>query len=378
MKPSPSSDKPNQPETAQTQRPTPEQLTAQVKAWGLELGFSAVGIGGIDMEAPLERLEAWLERGYNGEMGYLANHRELRRHPEQLHPGTLKVISVRMDYLPPEVETVRILQQPTQAYISRYALGRDYHKTLRKRLTRFAKLIEQHCGSFNYRPFVDSAPVMEKPMARNAGLGWQGKHSLLINREAGSYFVLGELFTDLPLLEDAPYLDDHCSRCSACIDICPTDAIPEPYILDARRCISYLTIEYKGPIPTELRPLIGNRVFGCDDCQLVCPWNRYCQFSNESDFNPRHGLDNRSLAELFLWDEETFLKRTEGSPIRRSGYQGWLRNLAVGLGNSGDPDAIAVLQQRTDDPSELVREHVDWAIDQLRQATRRISTAAYR
>ncbi|RDE19636.1 tRNA epoxyqueuosine(34) reductase QueG [Motiliproteus coralliicola] len=360
---------PSKPEPQAPTQPSisasPEQLTAQVKDWAKELGFSAVGITGIDTADAVQRLEAWLNKGFHGSMGYLANHRELRRHPEQLHPGTLKVISVRMDYLPPEVETVRVLQNPNQAYISRYALGRDYHKTLRKRLVRLAKQIEQHCGSFNYRPFVDSAPVMEKPMAQRAGLGWQGKHSLLIDRKAGSYFVLGELFTDLPLVDDAPYTEDHCSRCSACIDVCPTDAIPEPYVLDARRCISYLTIESKEPIPLELRPLIGNRVFGCDDCQLVCPWNRYCHFTGESDFNPRHQLDTIELAELFQWDEATFLKKTEGSPIRRSGYQGWLRNLAVGLGNSGDKAMIEVLKQQQDNPSELVREHVAWAIEQL-------------
>ncbi|MEH6469882.1 MAG: tRNA epoxyqueuosine(34) reductase QueG [Halopseudomonas sp.] len=346
--------------------PSPAQLTEQIKAWGKELGFDAVGISGVDLSQHGERLDDWLAQQYHGEMAFLANHRELRLHPDQLHPGTLKVICVRMDYLPPEVETVRVLQNPQQAYISRYALGRDYHKTLRKRLGQFAKKITQETEEFNYRPFVDSAPVLEKPMARQAGLGWQGKHSLLINREAGSYFLLGELFTDLPLVEDEPYLQDHCSRCSACLDICPTAAFPEPYVLDARRCISYLTIELKGAIPEEFRPLIGNRVFGCDDCQLVCPWNRYCHFSQEDDFNPRHGLDNIELAQLFRWDEATFLKKTEGSPIRRTGYQGWLRNLAIGLGNSGGgTDIIQTLQQRSNDPTELVREHVSWAITQL-------------
>tara|TARA_R110002110_G_scaffold21125_1_gene84248 strand:+ start:149 stop:1279 length:1131 start_codon:yes stop_codon:yes gene_type:complete len=349
---------------------SPEQLTDQIKSWGKELGFDAVGISGVDMSQQAARLDQWLAQRHHGEMAYLANHRELRLHPDQLHPGTLKVICVRMDYLPPDVETVRVLQNPRQAYISRYALGRDYHKTLRKRLSQFAKKIATETGDFNYRPFVDSAPILEKPMAQQAGLGWQGKHSLLINRQAGSYFLLGELFTDLPLIEDEPYDKDHCSRCQACLDICPTGAFPEPYVLDARRCISYLTIELKGSIPVELRPLIGNRVFGCDDCQLVCPWNRYSNFSKEDDFTPRHGLDSIELAELFGWDEPTFLKKTEGSPIRRTGYQGWLRNLAIGLGNSGGEGEggaamIQVLQQRSSDPSELVREHVRWAIDQL-------------
>lgn len=344
----------------------PEQLTKQIKDWGQELGFDAVGISGIDMSQHNEHFDRWLAQQYHGEMGFLENNYQLRFHPDQLHPGTLKVICVRMDYLPPETQTVRVLQNPKQAYISRYALGRDYHKTLRKRLVTFAKKIEQETAQFNYRPFVDSAPVLEKAMARQAGLGWQGKHSVVINREAGSYFLLGELFTDLPLIEDLTYDQDHCKSCTACIDICPTAAIIEPYVLDARRCISYLTIELKGSIPEELRSLIGNRIFGCDDCQLVCPWNRYSHFSKESDFNPRHGLDNIELAQLFSWDEATFLKKTEGSPIRRTGYQGWLRNVAIGLGNSGGGDeAIKQLQTQADHSSEIVREHIDWAIHRL-------------
>lgn len=364
--PSPSSP-PSQPAIhSALEQHTAEQLTEQIKHWGMELGFDAVGICGIDMSQHSEKFNHWLEKQYHGEMGFLENNHELRFNPDQLHPGTLKVICVRMDYLPPDVETVRVLQNPQQAYISRYALGRDYHKTLRKRLTRFAKKIEQETAQFNYRPFVDSAPVLEKAMAQQAGLGWQGKHSVLIHREAGSYFLLGELFTDLPLIEDPPYASDNCRSCTACIDICPTAAIPEPYVLDARRCISYLTIELKGSIPVELRPLIGNRVFGCDDCQLVCPWNRYCHFSQEDDFNPRHDLDSIELAQLFSWDEATFLKKTEGSPIRRTGYEGWLRNLAIGLGNSGGGEtAIQQLQQHSHHPSEVVREHVGWAIQRL-------------
>lgn len=345
------------------------QLTASVRELAAELGFAQVGISGIDIAHQRPRFEQWLANGYHGDMAFLERNGELRYHPDQLHPGTLKVICVTLPYLPPEVETVKVLQNPAQAYVARYSLGRDYHKTLRKRLVQLAKLIEQRWGAFNYRAFVDSAPVLEKPLAQQAGIGWQGKHSLLINRQAGSHFVLGELFTDLPLLEDPPYSDDHCRRCTACIDICPTQAIVAPYVLDARRCISYLTIELKGSIPVELRPLIGNRVFGCDDCQLVCPWNRYSQFSSEADFNPRHGIDQALLLELLQWDEATFLQRTEGSALRRTGYEGWLRNLAVGIGNSGGgEDAIRVLQSQLSQPSEIVREHLQWAINRLQQA----------
>ncbi len=345
-------------------------LTDRIRSWARELGFQSVGIAGIDLSASQPRLDEWLQRGYQGEMEFMARHKDLRTRPDQLHPGTLNAICVRMDYLPPEVETVRILQNPKQAYISRYALGRDYHKVVRKRLAQLARKIESEYGPFNSRPFVDSAPLMEKPLAQQAGLGWQGKHSLVINRQAGSYFVLGELLTDLPLEPDPPWQEDHCRRCTACMDVCPTAAFPQPYVLDARRCISYLTIELKGSIPVELRPLIGNRVFGCDDCQLVCPWNRYCHFTEEADFSPRHQLDRRELIELFNWSEQEFLKKTEGSPIRRSGYQGWLRNLAVGIGNSGGGEvAIQALLARRPECPELVQEHIDWAVAQLRQRT---------
>ncbi len=257
------------------------------------------------------------------------------------------------------------LAQPEQAYVSRYALGRDYHKLIRKRLQQLAERIQQAIGPFGFRAFVDSAPVLEKAIAEQAGLGWIGKNTLVLNRKAGSWFFLGELFVDVPLPVDTPLDSEHCGRCTACLDICPTRAFTGPFQLDARRCISYLTIELKGPIPEALRPLIGNRVFGCDDCQIVCPWNRFARPSEQSDFQPRHGLDNSSLAELFLWSEEEFLQRTEGSPLRRAGYQRWLRNLAVGLGNA--PSTIPVLQAlraRQDDPSELVREHVAWALRQ--------------
>src|SRR5690554_2633789 len=271
-----------------------------------------------------------------------------------------------MDYLPADTAAMAVLRDPSKAYLSRYALGRDYHKMIRKRL---ARLGEQICDAVAdselARFFVDSAPVMEKPLAEKAGLGWQGKHTLIINRKAGSWFFLGEIYTDLPLPVDQP-ASNHCGSCSACIDICPTAAIIAPYQLDAGKCISYLTIENKGAIPVELRPLIGNRIFGCDDCQLVCPWNRFARHSDESDFKPRHGLDQASLLELFMWSEEEFLQRTEGSPIRRSSYAGWLRNLAVALGNvPASAQVIAALQQRRNDGSDMVREHVEWALARL-------------
>jgi epoxyqueuosine reductase len=280
-------------------------------------------------------------------------------------PGTLRVVSLRMDYLPGDTQMAQLLAEPEKAYVSRYALGRDYHKLIRKRVQQLAEKIQAVIGPFGYRAFVDSAPVLEKAIAEQAGLGWIGKNTLVLNRKAGSYFFLSELFVDLPLPVDPPHGTEHCGKCTACLDICPTNAFVGPYVLDARRCISYLTIELKNAIPEELRPLIGNRVFGCDDCQIVCPWNRFARPSGESDFKPRHNLDNAGLAELFLWDEEKFLSSTEGSPLRRAGYERWLRNLAVGLGNA--PSTIPVLQAleaRRDYPSELVREHVEWALRQ--------------
>jgi epoxyqueuosine reductase len=273
-----------------------------------------------------------------------------------------------MDYLPPDTQTLKILKQPDKAYIARYTLGRDYHKTLRKRLTRLGQRIEEACDSLGYRAFVDSAPVLERPLARDAGIGWQGKHTLILNREAGSWFLLGELFIDLPLPVDAPYDEEHCGRCTACLDVCPTQAFPAPHVLDARRCISYLTIEYRGSIDPQLRPLMGNRIFGCDDCQLICPWNRFASHSQETDFKPRHQLDDIDLVELFGWDEAQFLQKTEGSAIRRTGYEGWLRNLAIALGNShGGPRVLAALQARLSYPSALVQEHVSWALNRLQQ-----------
>ncbi len=341
-------------------------LVQDIRRWAQELGFQQLGICTPELDAQRARLDRWLANGYQGDMSFMERHQDLRLDPALLHPGTQRIISVRMDYLPPQVQTLRVLQNRNQGYISRYALGRDYHKLMRKRLTQLAKKIESRVGAFGHRAFVDSAPVLEKNLAQQSGLGWQGKHSLIINRKAGSYFLLGELFVDLPLPVDAAYSQEHCRRCTACLDICPTNAFPEPYVLDASRCISYLTIEHKGAIPVELRPLMGNRIFGCDDCQLVCPWNRYCHFTEETDFHPRHQLDQRRLIDLFEWDEATFLQRTEGSAIRRTGYECWQRNLAIALGNSGDSgESLTRLKARREAASPLVQEHIDWAIARL-------------
>jgi epoxyqueuosine reductase len=345
-----------------------DALAQSIKDWGRELGFQQVGIADVQLGEHEAHLQRWLEAGYQGEMDYMAAHGRKRSHPDELVPGTLRVVSLRMDYLPGDTQMAQRLGQPEKAYVSRYALGRDYHKLIRKRLQQLAERVQQQIGPFGYRAFVDSAPVLEKAIAEKAGLGWIGKNTLLLNRKAGSYFFLGELFVDLPLPVDAPHASEHCGRCSACLDICPTAAFVGPYSLDARRCISYLTIELKGSIPLELRAPIGNRVFGCDDCQIVCPWNRFAKTTEQHDFQPRHGLDNAELASLFLWTEEEFLSRTEGSPLRRAGYERWLRNLAVGLGNA--PSTIPVLEAlaaRREHPSELVREHVAWALDQHRQ-----------
>lgn len=340
-------------------------LTASIREWAAQLGFQQVGITDIDLTEDALRLEAYLAAGYHGEMEYMASHGTMRSRPDELVPGTLRVISVRMDYLPQDTQMAQVLAQPEWAYVSRYALGRDYHKLIRKRLQQLAEKISQAIGPFGHRAFVDSAPVLEKALARKAGLGWMGKNTLILNRKAGSWFFLGELLVDLPLPIDQPNDRDHCGKCTACLQVCPTQAFVGDRVLDARRCISYLTIELKGAIPEDLRPLIGNRVFGCDDCQLVCPWNRFAKPTQEDDFQPRHRLDNSSLAELFMWTEDEFLARTLGSPIRRTGYERWLRNLAVGLGNA--PSTIAVLEAlkaRLEHPSALVREHVRWALQQ--------------
>lgn len=340
-------------------------LTASIREWAAQLGFQQVGITDIDLTEDALRLEAYLAAGYHGEMEYMASHGTMRSRPDELVPGTLRVISVRMDYLPQDTQMAQVLAQPERAYVSRYALGRDYHKLIRKRLQQLAEKISQAIGPFGHRAFVDSAPVLEKALARKAGLGWMGKNTLILNRKAGSWFFLGELLVDLPLPIDQLNDRDHCGKCTACLQVCPTQAFVGDRVLDARRCISYLTIELKGAIPEDLRPLIGNRVFGCDDCQLVCPWNRFAKPTQEDDFQPRHRLDNSSLAELFMWTEDEFLARTLGSPIRRTGYERWLRNLAVGLGNA--PSTIAVLEAlkaRLEHPSALVREHVRWALQQ--------------
>lgn len=338
-----------------------QKLARDIKEWARQLGFQFTGIADIHLDEAEQRLQEWIAKGNHGEMDYMWQHGSKRSHPDQLVPGTQRVISVRMDYLPPGDDPLKVQQDPAAAFVSRYALGRDYHKTLRKRLQHLATRIEKETGPFGYRVFVDSAPVLEKPLAVKAGLGWMGKHSNIISREAGSWFFLGEIYTDLPLPLDKP-VSDHCGRCTDCIDICPTEAIIEPYVVDARRCISYLTIEHPGAIPEPLRPLLGNHVYGCDDCMMVCPWNRFAEPTEESDFLPRHGLDTATLQELFKWSEAEFLKKTEGSPIRRIGHERWQRNLAVALGNSGTKHAISTLQEKLSTASPLVREHVEWAI----------------
>ena len=344
----------------------PTSLSTQIKSWGQQLGFQYIGISDTDLSEAEQHLFSWLARGYHGEMEWMAQHGVRRSRPAELQPGTLRVITVRMDYWPDSAcDADTVLNSPQLAYISRYALGRDYHKVLRQRLQQLADRVRAEIGDFDYRVFVDSAPVLEKPLAQKAGLGWIGKHTNLIARDAGSWFFLGEIYTDLPLIVDANVSSNHCGTCEACMDICPTGAIVAPYQLDARLCISYLTIELRGSIPEALRPLIGNRIYGCDDCQLICPWNRFAQPSAEQDFSPRHQLDQASLVELFGWEEHTFLERLAGSPIRRIGYECWMRNLAVGLGNArSEPAVIRALEEKRDHPSALVREHVAWALAQ--------------
>ncbi len=338
-------------------------LAVAIKSWGRELGFQQIGVAGIDLGQHEAWLLDWLGQGCHGEMRYMAQHGVRRSRPAELVPGTVRVVTARMDYWPPEgAEPWRVLADPALGYVSRYALGRDYHKVLRQRLQRLADRIAAAIGPFGYRVFTDSAPVLEKALAEQAGLGWIGKHSNLLARRTGSWFFLGELYLDLPLPVDQP-TSAHCGRCNACLDICPTRAIVAPYRVDARRCISYLTIELHGPIPLGLRRAIGNRIYGCDDCQLVCPWNRFARPTVEADFRVRHGLDAPQLTELFGWSEVEFLRRSEGSAIRRIGHERWLRNIAVALGNAPRSAAIlAALQARQADPSALVREHVAWAL----------------
>ncbi len=340
-------------------------LAGQIRQWAAELGFQQVGISDVDLGDNEAYLEQWLAAGYHGSMEYMASHGSKRSRPGELVPGTCRVLSLRMDYLYEDTQPLKILDSPGKAYISRYTLGRDYHKLIRKRLAKLAKRIEAEAGGGSYRAFVDSAPVLERAIAEQAGLGWIAKNTMLINEKAGSWFFLGEIYTDLPLAPDPPQESKHCGSCTACLDICPTKAFVGPYQLDARKCISYLTIEHKGSIDPALRPLMGNRIFGCDDCQLVCPWNKFAQLSAEGDFKPRHQLADVELVELFGWDEETYLRKTEGSAMRRIGHERWLRNLAVGLGNAPfDQQIVEALQLQAGHPSELVREHVEWALEQ--------------
>ena len=338
----------------------------QIIDWATELGFSKTGFTSTELGEHETRLLNWLDNGHHGEMDYMQRHADLRLKPAELHNGTISIISVCMNYYPAQtLDPWQIIEDPTLGYVSRYALGRDYHKLMRKRLQALANRIEKHIGAFGYRAFVDSAPVMEKALAQRAGLGWIGKNSNLLNRENGSWFFLGELYTDLPLQTNVQEPADHCGSCTACIDICPTQAIVEPYVVDARRCISYLTIELRGSIPLELRPLMGNRIYGCDDCQLICPWNKFLQLTCEQDFAPRNDLDNASLVSLFNWSEAEFLERTLGSAIRRIGYDCWLRNIAVAMGNAPhDQVIIDTLQSRLPGASELVKEHIVWALEQ--------------
>ena len=346
-------------------------MATQIKQWGVELGFQAVGISDTSLGEAETRLQQWLAQGYHGAMDYMAKHGSKRSRPAELIPGTLRVISVRMNYYPPDAkDSWVVLKQGERAFISRYALGRDYHKVLRNRLEQLAQKIRAEAGACNYRVFTDSAPVLEVELAEKARLGWRGKHTLLLSREHGSYFFLGEIYTDLPLAVDAGAADiatpkNHCGSCTACIDICPTQAIIAPYQVDARRCVSYLTIESKGSIPEEFRKSMGNRIYGCDDCQLACPWNRFAQKSLEPDFAIRHGLDDISLSELFAWDEETFHKKFAGSAVYRIGHEQWMRNIAVALGNAPTgEEVLGALQARLHHPSDLVREHVLWALKQ--------------
>lgn len=355
----------------------PAQLSARITAIARELGFSQVGYTRATLGRHERHFLNWLDNGYHGEMHYMQRHAQLRCEPNQLHADTTTIISVRMDYLQPSAaDSWSIINDDSKAFVSRYALGRDYHKLMRRRLQKLADKLADEIGPFGHRAFVDSAPVLEKAFAETAGLGWIGKHTNLINRDAGSWFFLGELYTDLPLPESTPAGANHCGSCQACIDICPTRAIVAPYQLDARRCISYLTIELRGSIPLELRPLIGNRIYGCDDCQLVCPWNKFAKPTIEPDFAIRHQLDRASLIDLFAWSESEFLERTAGSAIRRIGHECWLRNIAVALGNAKPNRSIEqALRARADHPSALVREHVQWALSRQRGAGTTVSPA---
>lgn len=350
-----------------------QQLAKQIEQWALELGFSGFGIADTDLSSHEEAFQQWLDQGYHGGMEYMARHGMMRARPQELLPGTLRVITVRLDYMPPEALIVSTMQKPENAYISRYATGRDYHKMMRNRLKKLGQKIEAQIEGLVARPFVDSAPVMERPLAQKSGLGWTGKHSLIINEKVGSFFFLGELLVNIPLPVSAP-VKEQCGSCVACITICPTQAIVSPYVVDGSRCLSYITIEKFGEIPLEFRKAMGNRIYGCDDCQLICPWNKFTKASTEDDFKPRKDLHSPQLLELFTWSEESFLKRTEGSPIRRIGHERWLRNIAVALGNAPySLKIVQALEQKREFVSELVQEHIDWALEQQRQKDAKVS-----
>lgn len=354
-----------------------DQLNTLLVELALAQGFQAVGVSDCDLEKERDRFAAWLKLGHHGSMQWLADNFDKRLQPDQLHPDTVRVISMRMNYLPENTEQIKILKSPRKAYISRYTLGRDYHKLIRKRLSLIAKQLQQAAVQLglaepSQRAFVDSAPVLERPLAEKAGLGWIGKHTLLLNQEAGSWFFLGEILTSLPLPVNQQLSKNQCGDCINCLKVCPTDAFVAPYQLDARRCISYLTIEHKGAIDEDLREAMGNRIFGCDDCQAICPWNKFAQHTQENDFRPRHGLDNADLVDLFLWSEDEFLTHTEGSAMRRAGYERWLRNIAIALGNAPSSEAITqALQRRLDFPSDMVREHIHWALNRQRNPGKR-------
>ena len=340
-----------------------EQLAQQIKIWGKELGFQKVGICDVDLSEHEAALQKWLDAGYHGSMDWMARHGMMRARPNELLPGTVRVISVRMDYLPPEAKFASNLANKNHAYISRYALGRDYHKLVRKQLNKLGKLIEQEVGQYGYRPFVDSAPILERPLAQKAGLGWTGKHSLILDKDCGSWFFLGELLIDLPLPVDEPSVDQ-CDKCKACITSCPTQAIVDEKVVDARRCISYLTIEFDGVIPEEFRKPMGNRIYGCDDCQLVCPWNRYAEITEQEDFHRRESFEEPDLVTMFNWDESTFLKQMEGSAIRRIGHLQWLRNISVALGNAEYSQLIIEALEARQGENKLLDEHIEWALEQ--------------
>lgn len=341
------------------------ELTEKIKSWGKDLGFADIGISDIDLSEHKAAFQGWLDKGFHGDMEYMARHSDIRSNVDLLHPGTIRVISARMDYLPQSAKFAETLKDPKKAYVSRYALGRDYHKLMRKRLKSLGEKISEYCEDFSFRPFVDSAPILERPLAEKAGLGWTGKHTLLINRDGGSWFFLGELLVNIPLPVSTP-VQEECGTCVACMKICPTDAIVAPYEVDARRCISYLTIEHKGEIPVEYRAKMGNRIYGCDDCQLICPWNKYAELSAEGDFQARQQLDSSDLLTLFNWSEEEFLNKTQGSAIRRIGFEAWQRNIAIALGNGiRTPQILATLKEKREQCSQLVAVHIDWAIEQL-------------